>query len=268
MGFKDMTEKNRAAWNEAQKYHRQARNNSLQTGFENPDFTVFDRDCDKMLWEKLALFALSGKTIGQLPCDNGRELLALMRLGAKAGYGFDISDAAIEEAKQLAEIANLNATFERVNILEIGDEYNRMFDFIYISEGSLQWFSDPCEYFKVIARLLKTGGRILIYEIHPIAYMIDYGGDLERQNYENLTSYFDRGPHSYPDGIDYVGGVKYEARECYSFLHKMSDIVNAILQNGLSIQEFEEYNMEMENNETAARMDKFPLSYMIVGEKM
>ena len=42
-----------------------------------------------------------------------------MRFGAKEAIGFDISDVAIDEAKQLAEISGLNAKFERVSILEM-----------------------------------------------------------------------------------------------------------------------------------------------------
>jgi len=47
----------------------------------------------------------------------------------------------------------------------------------------------------------------------------------------------------------------------------LSDIISAIIKNGIEIQEFEEYNLEMANNEKAAMLDKFPLSYVLVGEK-
>jgi SAM-dependent methyltransferase len=260
-----MIEQNRAIWNQALRYHQQARNHSLQKGFASPAFTTFDRDCDAILLDKLLSLNLSGAMVAQLPCNNGRELLSLIRLGAKSGVGFDLSDVAIEEARQLAEIARADATFERINILEISAEYNDTFDFIYISEGSLQWFPDLNDYFAVVSRLLKPSGKILLFEIHPIAYMFDY--DFDKQNYDSLVSYFDKRPHSYPNGLDYVGGKKYESSECFSFLHKISDIINAILQSGITIQSFEEYNLEMENNESALDMDKFPLSYLIVGEK-
>ncbi|WP_429973585.1 hypothetical protein [Enterococcus sp. AZ163] len=57
--------------------------------------------------------------IGQLPCNNERKLLSLMKLGAQKAVGFDISDNAIQEAKHLAEIAKVDAIFERMNILDI-----------------------------------------------------------------------------------------------------------------------------------------------------
>ena len=253
---KNIEEKNREAWNEALQYHQKARNNVLQKGFAENDFTVFNRDCDDVLIEKLKMINLSGKTIAQLPCNNGRELLSLMRFGAKEARGFDISDLAIAEAKQLAEISGLNAQFERVNITEIDGKFNNYFDFIYISEGSLQWFPDLGEYFSVISRLLKKNGEVLIFEIHPCAYIL-----------EHKTSYFDKGPFSYKNGMDYVGGIQYEAKECRWFMHTLSDIINAVIQCGISITEFNEYNLEMAGSESMVDVKDFPLSYILTGKK-
>jgi len=267
MNIRDITESNRDAWNQALSYHQKARSNSLQIGFASPDFTTLNRDCDDVLIDKLKNINISDKTIAQLPCNNGRELLSLMRFGAKEATGFDISDAAIDEAKQLAEISGLNAKFERVNILEIDSKFDDYFDFIYISEGSLQWFPDLNSYFSVVSRLLKENGEILIFEMHPFAYFFENGYSPNHQNFDTMISYFDKGPFSYKDGLDYIGGVQYEAKDCYWFMHKMSDIINALLQNGISILEFNEYNLEMANNETITQLDKFPLSYILIGKK-
>ena len=266
---KDMFESNREAWNEAMEYHRRARGEALQKGFEEPGYSVFDRDCDGVLLDKLSGIDLTGKTIAQLPCNNGRELLSLARMaGAHEAVGFDISDAAIEEARALAARAKLNARFERTNILEIGDEYNKRFDFIYISEGSLQWFPDLGEYFSVVGRLLKPGGKVMIFEMHPFAYFFETGFDPANPDLDRLTPYFEKGPYSYKGGLDYVGGVEYEAAPCYWFMHKLSDILNAVTGNGMTVRSFDEYNLEMANNLQAQLLDKFPLSYILVAEKL
>ena len=267
MNKKTITETNRAAWNQGLKYHQKARNNSLQTGFEDPNFTTLNRDCDDVLIDKIKNINLTNKTISQLPCNNGRELLSLMKYGAKKAIGFDISDIAIREAKELAKISKLNAKFERCDILEIDAKYNNYFDFIYISEGSLQWFPDLNDYFSVVSRLLKKDGKVLIFEMHPFAYFFENGFDPKKQNFDEMTSYFNSGPYNYEDGLDYVGGVKYESKECYWFMHKISDILNAILKNGIEIEEFDEYNLEMANNESIEFLKNFPLSYILVGKK-
>lgn len=264
----NMFESNRAAWNEALEYHQKARNNSLQTGFRDSDFTIFSGDYDDIVINKLKQIDLGGKTISQIQCNNGRELLSLMKFGAKEGVGFDISDTAISEAEQLAKIANLNVKFIRSNILEIDDQYNDCFDFIYISEGSLQWFPDLKDYFSVISRMLKKDGQIFISEIHPYFHILGSGFDFKKQNFDNIISYFKKGPYNYETGIDYVGGVEYEASECFWFMHKISDIIKAIIQTGIEIQEFDEYALGNQANETVELFNKaFPRSYILIGKR-
>ena len=264
----EILEKNREAWNEALGYHQKARNNSLQEGFKDPNFSTFNRECDAIILKKINEINLKDKIIAQLPCNNGGELLSLAKLGAKKGIGFDISDAAISEAKELAIISKLNVDFYRTNILDIDDTYNDTIDFIYISEGSFQWFSSLTDYFRIISKLLKQNGKILIYEIHPFAYYFEQADETKNDiTLDDFISYFEKGPYSYKSGLDYIGQTAYEAKECCWYMHKFSDIINAIICNGLAIENIEEYNMEAANNEKTRNMRKFPLSYMIKCKK-
>ena len=95
---KNLFESNRAAWNQAAVYHQRAFNHSLHIGFQDPKFSTLKKERNYVVNERLKQIDFSGKTISHIPCNNGRELLSLMRLGAKEGVGFDISDAAISEA--------------------------------------------------------------------------------------------------------------------------------------------------------------------------
>jgi SAM-dependent methyltransferase len=249
-------------------YHQKARNKSLQEGFKNPDFTTFDRDCDDVLVDRLIEMGLKDKVVAQLPCNNGRELLSLVRFGAKKGIGFDISDSAIAEAKELATIAKLNVDFHRTNILDIDDTHTNSIDFIFISEGSLQWFSSLNDYFQIVSKLLKPDGKMLIYEIHPFAYFFELANDSGKvPTLDDFISYFEKGPYSLINGLDYVGQTTYDAKECCWYMHKLSDIINAIILNGLEIEKMDEFNVEMANNERIRNMEKFPLSYMLSCKK-
>lgn len=266
MDNKNIFEGNRAAWNQALSYHQKALNQSLHIGFEDPEFTTLNRRCDGILNDKLESINFNGKTIAHIPCNNGRELLSLMRLGAKEAVGFDISDTAILEARQLTEIAKLNAKFVRTNALEIDTKYNAYFDFIFISQGTLQWFPDLNDYFSVISRLLKKDGKILIFEIHPFKYFFENGFSFEQLNFDKLTSYFKKDSNNYPLGLDYFGNIEYEC-ECFWFMHKMSDIVTAILRNGIAIEDFDEYSMDLDGTPNKEVLGKFPFSYLITGKK-
>jgi hypothetical protein len=58
-----------------------------------------------------------------------------------------------------------------------------------------------------------------------------------------------------------------EEKECYWFMHKIFDVIDALLQNGIVIQEFDEYNFEMANNKSITYIEKLPISYMLIGKK-
>lgn len=82
-----------------------------------------------------------------------------------------------------------------------------------------------------------------------------------------LTSYFKTGANNYPTGLDYFGDVEYESSECFWFMHKMSDIVTAILRNGIEIEDFEEYEFDLDGSPNTEVLDKFPFSYLITAKK-
>ena len=267
MEIDKIIEINRQAWNEATQHHQRARGYELFNGFSNSNFSTLERDGDENLIAEIRKIDLTGKVIAQIPCNNGRELLSLMKHGAREGVGFDLSDTAIDEAKKLAEISKLNVKFNRINILDIGNNWDTTFDFIYISEGSLQWFPNLNDFFKVIARLLKPEGNLLIYEMHPFAYLLEQIEDNKNEiTISDLLPYFKKGPYSYKDGLDYVGEIKYNAKECCWFMHTVSDIITAIIKNNISIVDFRELEVEMGNNPITKRYDKLPLSYILKGQ--
>jgi hypothetical protein len=54
-------------------------------------------------------------------------------------------------------------------------------------------------------------------------------------------------------------------------MHKFSDIINSIINNGIEIEKMEEYNfgcgMELVNNIDENIRKKFPLSFVLNGKK-
>ena len=266
MENKNIFESNRNAWNQALGYHQKAKKDYYKIGFENPAFTTFNSDYDNIVLEKLNNIDIKHKVISQMQCRNGSDLLSLMKLGASEAIGFDISDTAISEAEELAIISKLNIKFVRTNILEIDDKYNDYFDFIFITEGSLQWFPDLDDYFKAVSKLLKKDGQILISEMHPFVYFFENGFDFKKQNFDKLTSYFNKAPYDYKTGLDYIGGTEYESIECFWFMHKISDIISSLIKNEIEIQSFDEYDIGNTSYETQELSGKFPLSYIIIGK--
>jgi SAM-dependent methyltransferase len=264
MDINQTSQMNREAWNEAAEYHRKGRGEALRKGFANPEFSVFTRPYDGVLLEQLSKIGFRGKTIAQLPYNNGRELISLLRLGAGRAVGFDISDAAIAEARELAQAARADIQFMRTDILSIDRAFDGLFDFIYISEGSLQWFASLDDYFAVVARLLKPGGQALIFEMHPFAYFFErIDGGKKPITLDDFPSSFEPGPFTYARGMDYVSGKEYDAKECRWFLHQFSGIITALSWNGLAIESMHEYEFELAENKLLAGRKNLPLSYII-----
>ena len=65
-----------------------------------------------------------GKTVGQFCCNNGRELLSLVKSGKAAqGIGFDIAENQVVFANEKARELNLPCTFEAVNVYDIDERF-------------------------------------------------------------------------------------------------------------------------------------------------
>lgn len=259
----DYTEKNRAAWNEAQPYHRQGRKTDLYTAFKDPKFLALN-DLDLRTLEKVDL---QGKKIAHLCCNNGIELISMIRLGAAGGTGFDIADAFIEEARELAQIAGAPADFVRVNALEIPAEYDGQYDLVVFTIGALVWIADLPALFKVARRLLKPGGELYIYEQHPMLNLFAEEGDPGYDPADEMKivyPYFDAQPWVSTGGIDYIGGTTYESIENVGFSHTLTAILSAIIDAGFILTYFEEYPQDISMTfPRLQKLNKIPMSFLL-----
>ena len=122
-------------------------------------------------------------------------------------------------------------------------------------------------FFDVIARLLRPGGALLVYEQHPIMNMFEPGA---ADPMKPVNSYFKAEPFEDVGAIVYDGTQGLPGEPQYWFVHKMSDIMTACLQRGLAIEHFREYPHNISTtefdvyNEQAAQL---PVSYTLVTRK-
>ena len=270
MDLKKYTDANREAWNEATLKHQEARakkNNNLKEKIAQKGFSTLD----KYETAKLNEIGLAGKKVAQVCCNNGQETLSLVNLGAESAVGFDISDEAIKEARELAEISGLNCEFVRTDIYDIGDEFKESFDLIFITIGAMGWMPDLNKYFQVVSKMLRTGGHLAIYEHHPFCYMLacsDEDEFVQDDPLKIIYSYFRTDPWVGNDGIDYIGGTKYKAKTSYDFIQTLSTVINSIAGNSIRIKEFNEYSHDISLGfPEHAKEGKVPLSYILVGVK-
>ncbi len=259
------TEANRAAWNSTAPRHAAAAYKGLLENFAQPGYSrlsAFEQG-------RLEEIGIRGKDIVQLSCNNGRELLSLKNLGAGRCVGFDISDEFIEQARGLAQAGNIECEFVRSSVYDISAEYDGSFDLAYITIGALGWLPDIDGFFAVVARLLRPGGFVFIYEMHPILDMFENAPEYRADPLRIYHSYFKADPYADTTGLDYIGNTSYEGPISYWFHHKLSDVITALLRSHLSIRAFDEYDHDI--SEVFKHLEplpvKPPLSYILVGQK-
>ena len=262
MRSKDITEANRRAWNAVAPVHRKKRGAALASQFSVPGTSCLDA----LEREHLQRIGIEGKRVAQLCCNNGRELVSLMNVGAGSAVGFDISEAVLEEAEILANLAGVSCLFVRADVYDIPGNYSGAFDLVYVSVGALGWMPDLAGFFQVAARLLAGGGWFFLYEMHPILDMYD---PLSETPTVPRDSYFRTDPYPETVGLDYVGGSTFEGPPQYWFHHSMASILNGAIGAGLRLDSFHEFAHDVSGLYDAIAKSplKPPMSYILTARK-
>ena len=264
--LKKYTHANREAWNEVMPRHQEAARAKWDDAFLQPGFTCMD-EVELSLLRKMGI---RDKAVAHLCCNNGVELLSLKNLGAGLCVGFDISDAAIQEARERAQHCRIDCQFVRTDVYEIKAEYENRFEVVYISAGGLGWIPDLKLFFAKAAALLQENGRVFIHEIHPFSEMLPFDDSKEADPLRIVDSYFQEEPIVEYGGLDYVGGSKYvSSKPQYWFVHTVSDILMGLVENGISPEHFSEYEMDVSAGHKRVEQAHagIPLSYVLIGRK-
>lgn len=218
---------------------------------------------------ELKTIDFSGKKIAQFCCNNGRELLSIMQLGADEGVGFDIADNIIAQANNTAKKACINnCQFIATDILEINDEYTKYFDFILFTIGAITWFKDLDLLFSKVAHCLKPDGILLIHDFHPIMNMFSLPGEeiFDENHLKSFEySYFQTEPWIENNGMGYIS-EDFDSKTFTSFSHPLSNQINAIITSGLKILKLREFDYDIGLSEVYDHLG-IPLSFILVAQK-
>jgi SAM-dependent methyltransferase len=106
-----------------------------------------------------------------LQCSHGLDALSLWKLGAREVIGVDISESMLALASRKAQFLAAPAKWIHSNVLEVPAELNGTADLVYTGKGALPWVMDLERWAAVIERLLKPGGRLFVFEGHPLNWV-------------------------------------------------------------------------------------------------
>ncbi len=177
---------------------------------------------------------VSGKKMLHLQCHFGMDSLNWARLGADV-TGVDLSDEAINEARQLNDELGMKAKFICCNVYDLKDHLDEKFDIVFTSYGVIGWLPDLDNWAEIISLYLKTGGTFYMAEFHPVVWMFDDEFTHIKYYYDNREVIITENEGTYTDRDAAIKGKE------YSWNHSISEVLNALINAGLKIEFFNEY---------------------------
>lgn len=232
------TKKTLASWDEAAPRHASI-NSSLTIDVTDPGFNNLNPDFNALIDS----CGVAHKSVVQVCCNNGIDLLSIKNKGADRCLGIDGSKLFIEQARGYAKAAgHPDIEFCCSDIYDLPDEYKNSFDVAIITVGVITWMPDIQKFMEICSSLLVPGGLLLIEELHPILGMYEEGNPSTIE-----CSYFNTEPFIDTNGLDYFNYEKYDAKENYSFHHSLSDILMSAIANNLKLEHVQELNYNVGN---------------------
>jgi SAM-dependent methyltransferase len=236
-GMTDYQAVNQASWDERAPAHA-----------VSPDYHVERFLADPAYLSQVVSFDLPrlGDIAGlrgvHLQCHIGTDTISLARLGASM-TGLDFSPVALAQARDLAARTGADTTFVEADTYAAPDVLGRdAFDLVFTGIGALCWLPSVSRWGKVVADLLRPGGRLFIREGHPMLWAID---DTRKDELlvVNLP-YFERTePDAWEGGGTYVEtDAVFQHNVSYSWNHGLGEIVTALLDNGLAVTSLAEHD--------------------------
>lgn len=127
---------------------------------------------------------IKDKSILHLQCHFGQDSISLSRMGAKV-TGIDLSDKAIEAAKDLVKKTGTDTQFICTDLYNLPNVLDRKFDVVFTSYGTIGWLPDLNKWAKIISHFLKPNGKFIMAEFHPVVWMFDDDFEVVKYNYFN-----------------------------------------------------------------------------------
>jgi ubiquinone/menaquinone biosynthesis C-methylase UbiE len=225
-------ETNRSLWNKKTDVHVKS---------EFYDVESFKKGMSSLNFAEIeGLGDVKGKTILHLQCHFGMDSLSLSRMGAEV-TGIDLSDRAVETAKNLNAELGLNAEFICSDVYDLKKVLDKKFDIVFTSYSTIGWLPDMDKWAEVISHFLKPGGMFYIIEFHPVVWMFDDNFTGFQYSYFNDEAIIEEVSGSYADRDADINHLS------YGWNHPISEVLTALLKQNLTIAEFKEYPFSFYN---------------------
>ncbi|MGE0004394.1 MAG: class I SAM-dependent methyltransferase [Parvibaculaceae bacterium] len=233
MDAQDYFDTNRRSWDERVAIHRRD-----VTGFYDVQKVLDGKDKLNAI-EAAEIGDVAGLRIAHLQCHFGLDSICLARRGASV-TGLDFSPAAIAEARRLAGTLGVDAQFVEGNVYDARRLLPGDFDMVYVTWGAINWLPDIAQWAQAAGSLLRPGGRLYLAESHPVILSFDWVDGRMAPRFDWRTPK-DR-PIVEETETTYTGAADVlEHKKTYSWQHPLSDILNGLIDAGMTLDWLHEH---------------------------
>ncbi len=224
--------------------NRDAWNRTARTGYGGDveeDVALLRGGGDNLLADERRLLGEVRGRVVHLQCSHGLDALGLLNRGAEEVVGVDISDELIRLAQEKSDALGARARWVRADVMETPRDLDGWADLVYTGRGAICWMTDLDVWAAVVARLLKPGGRLVLFEGHPL----DFLWETEATGYalREGATYFTDDPVE-ERGFPYDAALRGDPSrpvELTSRVWTLGQTVTAVVRAGLRLERLEEY---------------------------
>lgn len=226
----DYEQVNRANWDERAPAHAASPTYALQRFVDDPSFMS-----DVVRFDLPRLGDVAGLEGVHLQCHIGTDTISLERLGARM-TGLDFSPASLTQARDLASRTQSSTTFVEAEVYAAVDVLGaERFDLVFTGIGALCWLPRIDDWARVVAGLLRPGGRLFIREGHPVLWSLDYERDDDLLVLD--FPYIERPEPTVEttEGTYVETDVEFSANTTHSWNHGLGEIATALISRGMDL---------------------------------
>lgn len=166
---------------------------------------------------------LKGMNVCVPSCGDSTAAFSFCALGAKV-TATDISYKQIENGRKIAEKKNFNVQYHVCDSMKLKELSDNTYDLVYTSNGVHVWINDLNAMYDNIYRVLKKGGKYMLFDTHPFGRPFDQ--KIDKGIFKVNKLYEDVGPFG----------------EVPNFHWRVQDYVNALINSGFVINRMEEFH--------------------------
>ena len=166
--------------------------------------------------------------------------------------GVDLSGASIDHARHLAADAGADITYVQSDVYSAPEALShRTYDLVYTGIGAICWLPDIARWARIVAELLRPGGRLFIRDMHPVLNSC-LAMTVANDHPDRVQQSWISGPGDvtialelpyweqqqgmvWSDEVTYAGDEKVDSPQSVEWNHGLGEIVMAVLGAGLRL---------------------------------